>query len=52
MTNYVQVLIKEFYTALKVELMDCYTQVRPSEELLEKVISRPKDTGEDYEEQY
>ena len=49
MTSYVRVLIKEFYTTLKVELMDCYTQARPSEEILEKIISMPNGAGEDRE---
>jgi len=49
-SNYMKVLIKEFYTDLKVELMDCFESTRLSENILDKLISVPDGDYKDYED--
>ncbi len=38
MTNYVKILVKEFFTAIKLEIMDCYKEVSPTDDLLETIL--------------
>ena len=38
MTSYTKVLLKEYFTALKLEIMDCYTMADISDQDLEKII--------------
>jgi hypothetical protein len=39
MSNYTKVLLKEFFMALKLEIMDCYKQADLSETDLENILS-------------
>lgn len=41
MSNYVRILLKEFYTELKIEIMDCFTYSNPeiSDSMLQKILS-------------
>lgn len=50
MTTYTKVLLKEFFVALKLEIMDCYKLADISEADLENIISST--TEATYEEQY
>ncbi len=45
MSNYTKVLLKEFFTALKVEIMDCYKEADMSDADLENIITS---TAEDW----
>lgn len=49
LTNYIRILLKEFYTELKKEIISCYEAVDIDDDMLEKIIS---DQGEyhEYEE--
>ena len=38
MTTYVKILIKEFFTAIKLEIMDCYKEVNPTDTTLENIL--------------
>lgn len=46
MSSYVRVLLKEFFTELKTEIMDCYKAVDIDDAVLDMLISNP--TGEVY----
>jgi len=46
MSNYVRVLLREFYTALKREILTCYEIVNIDDYMLEKIISVQGDTSE------
>jgi hypothetical protein len=39
MSNYTKVLLKEFFTALKIEIMDCYKEADMSDADLENIIT-------------
>ncbi len=38
MTGYVKILVKEFFTALKLEIMDCCKEASPTDDTLEAVL--------------
>ena len=48
MASYVKVLIKEFYTKLKNDLLDCYEV--PDDRILERLIANPEGDFVDYED--
>jgi hypothetical protein len=52
MSGYVRVLLKEFYTELKLEILDCHNAVSIDDSTLEKLICTTETTGGNYEEQY
>ena len=48
--GYVKILLTEFYTSLKAEMVDCFTNNSINDEILEKLISSPDGLyKEDYE---
>ncbi len=49
MNGYIRVLLKEFYTELRLEILDCHKMVGVDEALLEKLLKG--DEGNSYEEQ-
>lgn len=49
MASYAKILLQEFYTALKVEIMDCYTSTALDDSILEKLISTPDGEYKDNE---
>lgn len=50
MTSYTKVLLKEFFMALKLDIMDCYKQADLSEAELDNILSSAVEAN--YEEQY
>ena len=52
MSGYVRVLLKEFYTELKLEILDCHNSVSLDDTTLEKLIGNTDFDGGSYEEQY
>jgi Fe2+ or Zn2+ uptake regulation protein len=52
MSGYVRVLLKEFYTELKLEILDCHSTVSIDDATLEKLICNTEFEGGNYEEQY
>lgn len=50
MGGYIRVLLKEFYTEIKLEILDCHKMTQMDDALLEKLIRN--DGGESYEDQY
>jgi hypothetical protein len=51
MTNYVKVLVKEFFTALKLEIMNCCKEASPTDDTLEAILQANWEESY-YEEQY
>lgn len=52
MSGYVRVLLKEFYTELKLEILDCHRLSSVDDATLEKLICNTEADGGNYEEQY
>ena len=51
MTNYVKILVKEFFTAIKLEIMDCCQMASPTDDTLETILQANWEDSY-YEEQY
>ncbi len=51
MTNYVKILVKEFFTAIKLEIMDCCKEASVADDMLEAVLQANWEESF-YEEQY
>lgn len=51
MSSYLRIIMKEFYTEIKKEILECYAAVDITDEVLEKLISNPEDEH-DHESQY
>lgn len=39
MTNYVKILVKEFFTAIKLEIMNCYNEVKLDDVVLDNILN-------------
>lgn len=50
MSGYIRVLLKEFYTELKLEILECHKLVNIDDAVLEKLLR--DDSGETYEDKY
>ena len=50
MSSYVKLLLKEFYIEIKREIVSCYDQVKIDEDMLEKIISEPTETPNEYDD--
>lgn len=51
MNGYIRVLLKEFYSEIKLEILECHQAVSIDDALLEKLVKR-EDDGINYEDQY
>ena len=51
MTGYVKILVKEFFTMIKREIMDCYREACPTDDMLEAILQANWE-GNLHEEQY
>jgi hypothetical protein len=52
MGGYIRVLLKEFYTELKLEILECHSAVNIDDNVLEKLLVSTDTSGGNYEEQY
>jgi hypothetical protein len=52
MGGYIRVLLKEFYTELKLEVLECYSAVNIDDDILEKLVISTDTSGGNHEEQY
>ena len=50
MSGYIRVLLKEFYTEIKLEILECHKMVQMDDSLVEKLLR--EDNGDTYEDQY
>jgi hypothetical protein len=51
MTNYVKILVKEFFTTIKLEIMDCCKEASPTDDTLEAILQANWEDNY-YEEQH
>ncbi len=51
MTNYVKILVKEYFTAIKLEIMECCREASPTDETLEAILQSNWEENY-YEEQH
>jgi hypothetical protein len=50
MSNYTKVLLKEFFTALKLEIMECYRESNISDADLDNILASSNEGAWSYEE--
>ena len=50
MSNYVRILVKEFYTEIKKEIVDCHRLSTLDDDLLDKILQVPTEERETYDE--
>lgn len=50
MSGYIRVLLKEFYTEIKLEILDCHKAVNIDESVLEKLLRSDEDVNGAYED--
>ena len=50
--SYIRVLLKEFYTELKIEIMECHRLTHIDDELIDKLLQPPKEDMDIHDEQY
>lgn len=50
MSGYIRVLLKEFYTEIKLEILDCYKAVNIDDSVLEKLLRSEEDMSGTYED--
>jgi hypothetical protein len=51
MTSYVKILVKEYFMAIKLEIMDCYKETNPTDDTLEAILQANWEESY-YEEQH
>jgi hypothetical protein len=52
MGNYVRILLKEFYTEIKLEIMDCHKATYMDDTVVDTLLKSAVEEGEVYENQY
>jgi hypothetical protein len=52
MQSYVRVLLKEFYSEIKLEILECHRITHLEDVLIDKLLQPPKEDIEGYEDQY
>jgi hypothetical protein len=52
MSNYVRILLKELYTEIKKEIMECHRLSSMDDDLVDKLLQVPSEERDVYEEQY
>ncbi len=49
-SSYVRILLKEFYTEIKLEIIECYKRADIQDDVLEKLLSNSNEDGDIYED--
>ena len=52
MSSYVRILLKEFYSEIKNEIMECHKAVNISDDIVDKMLQNATEDRENYEDQY
>ena len=52
MSNYVRILLKEFYSEIRIEIMDCYEAVDMDDAVIDRMLQNANEDRETYEDQY
>lgn len=50
MSSYVRILLKEFYTEIKLEIIDCYKQADLDDEVVDKLLQSSNEEQNQYED--
>jgi len=50
MSNYVRILLKEFYSAIKNEIMECHKATEMDDGLIDKMLQNATENKDDYED--
>ena len=52
MSSYVRILLKEFYSELKLEIMECHNMADISDDAIDRILQNSTEDRDNYEEQY
>jgi hypothetical protein len=52
MSSYVRILLKEFYSEIKLEIMECHKAVDIDDTVVDKMLQNATEDRENYEDQY
>ncbi|MBP5468570.1 MAG: hypothetical protein J6Z11_04925 [Candidatus Riflebacteria bacterium] len=52
MSSYVRILLKEFYSEIKLEIMDCYKASDIDDSVIDRMLQNANEDRETYEDQY
>ena len=52
MGSYVRILLKEFYTELKLEIIDCHKMAYLDDNVIDSILKNISEEGDHYENQY
>lgn len=52
MSSYLRILLKEFYSEIKIEIMECYNLTTMSDDIADKILQSAAEDPDNYEEQY
>ena len=52
MSSYVRILLKEFYSEIKLEIMECHNMTDISDDVVDRILQNSTEDRDNYEEQY
>jgi hypothetical protein len=52
MSSYVRILLKEFYSEIKIEIMECHKAANIEDEVVDRILQNSTEDRENYEDQY
>ena len=52
MSSYVRILLKEFYSEIKLEIMECHNMADISDDTIDRILQNSTEDRDNYEEQY
>ena len=52
MSSYVRILLKEFYSEIKLEIMECHGLTTLSDDTIDKILQSSVEDSNNYEDQY
>ena len=52
MSSYVRILLKEFYSEIKLEIMECHNITDISDDIVDRILQNSTEDRDNYEEQY
>ena len=52
MSSYVRILLKEFYSEIKIEIMECHNLTTMSDDIVDRILQSSTEDNDSYEEQY
>ena len=52
MSSYVRILLKEFYSEIKLEIMECHNITNISDDIVDRILQNSTEDRDNYEEQY